>query len=419
MKPYSSLQSYMNQKKYILKLLFSLVGIFASGPVSAATINVQPIQVCDDTGMNCASVNTFSSFFNKIYAQRSDTVQFLPTKQFNSSKFLILDTTAEADELIGSTIFSGTQRTLGAYDMWFVDSIVGGRAGRGALGGDGVVISDDIIAINRVDTPAHELGHNIGFNHTSSTQTDAARFLMAEGQIREIPTTLADIAPDGKQLSRFAPILPEITVDTIGSTPFQSTGFFNVKYLLGAASDLFLDSITVNLGPANAFTDPTNAPPGQSGSPFGFSALNGISSSDISVSGIFDGSQSFKLALAKGAFAPGDSFSFGVDIDLFSNIDAFGATPTELKNTLISFAFSNGFSLTQSLDDQIASTVIDPLANIDKPALLFSDFDPLFSDSDPEPESVPEPSSALVFGVGLLGFMLFRKKQESLNAVNF
>ena len=400
-----------SKNQFVLKYLCPLLGILVCGQASAANINVQPIQVCDDNGMNCASVNTFSNYFSKIYAQRGDTVNFLSTKQLNSSAFLNLETTTEADQLIRST--SGTQRSSGAYDMWFVDSITGGtRAGRAALGGDGIVISDDIIAINRVDTPAHELGHNIGFGHTDPTKVDAARFLMASGSIREIPTTLADVAPDGKQLSRLEPILPEITVDTIGSTPFQSTGFFNVKYLAGAATDLFLESIKVNLGPANAFTDPTNTPPGQSGSPFGLSALNGISSSDISVSGISDGSQAFTLGLAKGAFAPGDSFSFGVDIDLLSNIDGFGATPTELKDTAISFAFSNGFMVTQSLDDQIASTLIDPLANIDKPALLFEDFDPLFANSTPlDPASVPEPGSVLALAMSGLSLIFLRNSK--------
>jgi hypothetical protein len=400
----------MKRNKYMVKLLGSLVGILASGAVSAITIDVQPIQVCDDAGANCASVNTFSSYFNKIYAQRGDTLNFLPTKQLSSSAYLNLETTTEADQLIRST--TGTQRTTGAYDMWFVDSITGGtRAGRAALGGDGVVISDDIIPMNRVDTPAHELGHNIGFGHTSTTQTDAARFLMAPGSIREIPTTLTDVAPDGKQLSRFEPILPTITVDTIGSTPFQNTGFFEVNYLTGAASDLFLDTLTVNLGPANAFTDPTDTPPGEDGSPFGLSSLNGISASDISVSGISDGSQSFTLTLATGSFAPSDSFAFGVDMDLLSNIDGFGATPAELEDALISFGFSNGYSITQSLDDQIAISFIDPLANIDKPALIFSDPDPLFA------SQVPEPSMALLLAMGGLVFMFCHKNKTTGNKI--
>jgi hypothetical protein len=382
--------------------------ILSIGSAEAAIINVQPIQVCDDAGQNCAAISTFSPFTNKIYAQQGDSINFLPVKLLNSSQYLTLDTLTEADSLIGST--SGTQRSSNAYDMWFVKSIVGGRAGRGAIGGDGVVISNAIIPINRVDTVAHELGHNIGFNHSSSTQIDAARFLMAEGSIREIPTNLGDVAPDGKQLDRFNPILPQVTVDIIGSTPFETTDFFHVKFLTGSAVDVFLKSLTVNLGPAGAFTDPTDSPPGEAGSPFGFSGLNGIAASDITVSGITDGSQAFTLSIAPGAFLPGDEFSFGVDMDLFSAIDEFGATPDQLRSTIITFDFSNGYNVSSSLDDLIASTVFDPTTNYDLPALIFSDPDPLF----PSQQPIPEPGTLALFGASFALFWVarpWRRKQ--------
>jgi hypothetical protein len=355
--------------------LFPLALVLLSNSAIAATINIQPIRVCDDNGENCASVETFGEYFSKIYAQRGDTINFLPLRSLNRTQYLVLETSAEADELIGST--TGTQRSDLGYDMWFVSSIAGGGAGRGVLGGDGMVISDDIISLNRVDTPAHELGHNLGFNHTTDSAVDVARYLMAEGGIREIPRSLSDVVPDGRQLSRFFSVLPEITLDTVGSTPFQNTSFFNVRYLKGAASDLFLESITVDLRGPNAFTDPTNSPPGASGSPFGFSGLNGIVAQDISVFGIIDGSQIFTLTIRQGAFAPGESFSFGADIDLFSNIDGFGATPDELRTAIITFTFSNGYTVLQSLDDLVASTIIDPLANLNRPAILISETDPL------------------------------------------
>ena len=363
-----------------------LAAVLAPIAAHSVTIDVQPIRVCDDAGMNCAAVSTFEAYTNKIYAQRGDTVNFLPVKTLNSSKYLTLDTVAEADELIGST--TGTQRSSGAYDMWFVKSIVGPRAGRAALSGDGSVISNAIIGLNRVDTVAHELMHNLGANHSSSTIIDAPRYLMAPGGIREIPTQLSDVAPDGKQLSRLEPILPMVQVDTVGSTPFNAQNFFKVNYLSGAAIDLFLTKLTVNLRPADAFTDPTNSPPGRSGSGFGFTNLNGLTLADLSVSGIFDGSQMFEIMIADGAFAPGESFSFGVDIDLFSAIDRFGATPNELRRVVLDFEFSNGFTFTDTLDDLIAVSSFDPLANIDKTPIAFADPDPL-------PSLMPVPAPML------------------------
>ena len=65
----------------------------------AATINVQPIRVCDDDGNNCAQVNTYTDYTNKIYAQSGDMVNFLPIKQFNSTKHLTIENSAERFEL--------------------------------------------------------------------------------------------------------------------------------------------------------------------------------------------------------------------------------------------------------------------------------------------------------------------------------
>lgn len=390
-----------------MKLKFIAVIVTAAVPfaVQAATINVQPIQVCDDGGNNCASVNTFSDYTNKIFAQSGDSVNFLPTKQFNSSRHLTIESRAERNELY--TGDASTGKSDNAYDMWFVDSIAGAW-GVALTGGDGIFISDDIIGANRFDTVAHELGHNLGFDHTATGTLDEERFLMARGAVREIPTTLDDIAPDGKQLDRWDPILPEITVDTIGSTPFASTSFFNVNYLAGAAVDLALEQINVNLAPAGAFTDPTNTPPGNSGSPFGLSSLNGISASDITTSGISDGSSMFSLLFAEDSFTPGDSFSFGVDIDLFSGIDNFGATPAELEPTQITFSFSNGFSRTQSLDERIATTTYNPLANYDFFSGVEGDPDVITAGVAP----VPVPGGFLLLLTGAGGFVIARRREK-------
>jgi hypothetical protein len=177
----------------------SVVFLVTVSAAFATTVNINPIQVCDDAGANCAPVNYNLPFTNKIMAQAGVELSFGPLRQLNSTAYLN-PTEAKAAELIGSTILSGTERSFLAYDMWFVNLIDGniGFRGLGALGGDGTVIASGAA----VDTLAHELGHNFGYEHTATDVIDQERYLMAPGSVREIPTSVDQIAPDGLQLSR-------------------------------------------------------------------------------------------------------------------------------------------------------------------------------------------------------------------------
>ncbi len=356
----------------------------------AATVKLNIIQVCDDNGNNCAAVNLNKAYTDKIWAQAGTTFEYGAITKLNSSNYLN-PTQAQAGNLISS--FFGTGRALLAYDVWFVNSFSGtpGLRGLGALGGDGLVVS---AATAAVDTFAHELGHNFGQDHTAGSITDAARYLMADGSIRTIPTSTGNIAPDGLQLDRFDPILPEVTVDMIGATPFQSSNFFDVKFLAGAATDLGLKSLTIDLRPANAFFDITNAPPGNSGSPFSFGSLNGISSSDISITGLSDGNSVLQMQFAANSFISGDSLSFGMDMDLFSNIDGFGATADELRAALVTLNFENGYSVAGDLSTLIFSSVFDPNRYVDVITTRLA---------DPEigATAVPVPPTVWLMGVGM------------------
>ena len=377
-----------------MKHILAAVALAASVSwASAATVNLNIIQVCDDNGNSCAPVNLNQSFTDKIWAQAGTTFNYGSVTQLNSTNYLN-PTRAEADDLIDS--FFGTGRALFSYDVWFVNSFAGapGLRGLGALGGDGLVISSSSAA---VDTLAHELGHNFGQDHTIETIIDADRYLMAPGSIRNIPTGIGDIAPDGLQLDRFDPILPEVTVDMVGATPFQSNDFFDVRFLAGAATDLGLSSLTIDLTPANAFFDVTNAAPGVSGSPFGFGSLNGVASADIATTGLSDGSSILRMDFAAGSFTSGDSISFGMDMDLFSNIDGFGATADELRSTFVTLTFENGYSVAGDLSTLIFSSVFDPNRYVD--VITSRRGDPLGA------SQVPEPSSMwlLALGFAILG----------------
>lgn len=390
-------------KRSSVKQIMTGVALISGVAMNAvgSPISIQPIQVCSSDATKCAVTgDLYLSETNKIWAQAGHSISYLPLKTINRDIYFTIDGTLDFFALMLDP-FAG--RSLGAYDMWIVDSIAGAW-GRGLLGGDGLVISDNIFAAGRIDTIAHELGHNTGLNHTLLSTTDASSYLMADGSIRKIPSGVGNIAPDGKQLDRFNPILPSASVDTIGATPFGTSDFFDVQFKSGSASDLFMLSVSVNLAPVGAFVDSSNAPPGRSGSPLSFSSFNGLGLSDIAPSGFQDGSQLMTLGFANESFGPGDSFAFGVDMDLFSNIDGFGATPQELNGTQVTFAFSNGYSFASALDDFIAPSTFDPLANIDKLSSIAADPDPITI------TTVPEPSTVSLLSVAL-GFLAYRARR--------
>ena len=364
--------------------------VLSASLASGATVSLNLIQVCDDGGGSCAPVNLNQSFTDKIWAQAGTTFNYGSITQLNSTQFLN-PTQAQASQLISSNMLSGTGRALFSYDVWFVNSFSGapGLRGLGALGGDGLVVSSSSAA---VDTLAHELGHNFGQVHTDGTIIDADRYLMATGSIRTIPTGVGDIAPDGLQLDRFDPILPEVTVDMIGATPFESSDFFDVKFLAAAATDLGLSSLTIDLTPANAFFDITDAPPGVSGSPFNFGSLVGVSANDITISDLSDGGSILNMAFAADSFTSGDSLSFGLDMDLFSNIDGFGATADELRQSWVTLTFENGYSVAGDLSTLIFASVFDPNRYVD----VYTS-----RRGDPLATPVPEPSSIWLMSLGL------------------
>lgn len=394
----------MKHTHQFTRTAFAIACCLAIGNAHAATISIQPIQVCTSDGSKCADTsNFFVAETNKIWAQAGYTVDFLATKTINRDEYFTIDDKKEFNALMKDA--SGG-RSSSAYDMWIVDSIQGAW-GQALLSGDGMVISDNIVAANRIDTIAHELGHMTGLDHSSTSIQDAARYLMAPGNIREIASGLSDIAPDGKQLDRFNPILPAASVDTIGSTPFGTGDFFKIKYGCGAPNDVFLNRVAINLAPVNAFVDSTNAPPGLSGSPLVFSNFNGLARADITATGFNNGSQFMQLAFAAGSFATCEGVSFGVDIDLFSNVDGFGATPAELNGAQVTFDFSNGYSITSALDAFIAQTTFDPFAYIDKASNILADPDPIVASG-----SVPVPTTLSLLFPALAALALSSKRRR-------
>lgn len=378
---------------------------------ATSVLTVQPIVIRQDDGTGGPNINLFQAETEKIWSQAGVDVVFLPTVDFNSTAFLVLDSDPETRDLF-NTSGHGQNSNPVVVNMWFVNEIasIGTTYGVAALGANGVAISSATFTFNsgvgRLDTPAHELGHNLGLGH-NNFGAGVADNLMTTGSSRTVPGSVNDISPDGLCLdvltaeqitealtSIFLIGIPEVLVDTYGSTPWSTADFFQVSFPSGP-DGVSLQSISLDLEPVNAFFDPTDNPPGRSGSPFRTSNLVGISAGDISVSGLLDGAQRGTLTFGAGTFGVGDSFAFGVDCDLYANIDGFGATPEELEGMLFSFTFDNGFTTTVDLKDYVARSI--PVAT---------------TLSEPVGVVVPEPLTlvGIILGAGCLGGYMQKRR---------
>ena len=417
-------QFALSSKSLLVIGLSVLGGTFS--PVSAAPIThyftINPIRICDTAGTTCAPTPFYPDETYKIYSQVGVAPIFLPIKQINNTSLLTVNGVADL-----SVPGNGQHPNPTTINAWFANSLNTAPGtvlfGQAWVGGNGLVINGSAVqSYGRIDTFSHEVGHNFGLGH-SDYGAGASNNLMTTGSSRLIPGGVGDITPSGANLSQLtasqqtkllaSPLLapvPNILIDTRGSTPFDSNDFFLVKFNSGGASNVFLKSLKVDLTPVNAFFDSTNTSPGNSSSPFALSAtdLNGISASDITLVGgnaALNGQSSMTLTFADNTFKAGDSFRFGVDIDLFSGIDFFGATPSQLVGSLFSFVFSDGFAVQSSLaDDLTASSTLptglptfagDPFGGPDlPPGTIIDDPDPV-----PANASVPAPAPLPLLGV--------------------
>ena len=219
---------------WVSTLVVAAIGLSLGGPAAAAPITkqvtIRPIQLCDNAGANCAVVNTYEAAADKIWAQAGIDFAFLPTVQFNSTAFRIVDSqmatfigatpvTGEEFAMMdaGSTIW-GDPATTNILNMYFVQDFLfpsGTLFGEGCgapvyasvcYNQSGVVINTSAVnAFNsgngRIDTVAHEVGHVLGLGHTDYG-AGAANNLMTSGGSRTPPENLANITPNGLNLSQ-------------------------------------------------------------------------------------------------------------------------------------------------------------------------------------------------------------------------
>ncbi|MEO0537106.1 MAG: zinc-dependent metalloprotease family protein [Cyanobacteria bacterium P01_A01_bin.123] len=195
--------------------LASCTGVLG-GPL---VLEIQPIQVCNNSGTTCAGMDLFAAATQKIWAQADIEVVFLSPNKLFASDLLVIDNNPNLlDSEFYQMSFTGgagafgrhpdSSRNEGPINLWFVDEIESslGRAfGLAWVGSNGVLISDDILDFNggigRIDTIAHEIGHNLGLRHTTFG-AGGANNLMTSGLVRAVPSSTDDIAPDGAALDQ-------------------------------------------------------------------------------------------------------------------------------------------------------------------------------------------------------------------------
>jgi Metallo-peptidase family M12B Reprolysin-like/PEP-CTERM motif len=192
--------------------LFIVVGVSVHDAVAIpidSTVTIQPIRVCDDAGGNCGNPlqRLFEPEGDKIWAQAGIDLVFFGFTEFHGTTFRSLDLASEFTSLVLGA-GHGQDPNPSVINMWFVESIpdCGGAAafGCGFVSANGIAIADSVFTFNggigRLDTIAHELGHNLGLGHTD-LGAGGPENLMTSG-IRLVPASLADIFPDGAQLDQ-------------------------------------------------------------------------------------------------------------------------------------------------------------------------------------------------------------------------
>lgn len=188
-----------------------------SATASALPIDLQLVvnvfQVCDNAGNNCASLgpvgnNYYEAETDKIWAQAGIDIKFVFSGTLNNSS--LLNGSSGIDAITGGLAGPGTT-------MYLMNTIPG-VYGNAWLDAGGLAISmADVTSFNggigRLDTIAHELGHNLGLDvgaGSSGGHSTDPDYLMASGGIRNVPTSLAQICPSGPCYD----FLPQAQVDT-------------------------------------------------------------------------------------------------------------------------------------------------------------------------------------------------------------
>ena len=212
-------------------LVFSLL---CGAGAQATPLYFQPIQVCDDSGSDCAAAGYFQDETNKIWAQAGIELNFLDVVQIHDSSLLNVSTDGHPGSAGAPSFFdllSAGETTVNDWDssgiinLFFTEALnewidepdtfaaygwaCGGGSATPICGSSpAIFVSARVFNESRTDTIAHEIGHTLGLFHTNLdpefSTSPSDNLMTSGGDGRLPPTSLADIAPDGDQLSKLA-----------------------------------------------------------------------------------------------------------------------------------------------------------------------------------------------------------------------
>jgi hypothetical protein len=181
-----------------LVTVLSFVGVHLAGAIPIdRTITIQPIDVCSTDGKTCANgegllaatLGTTSS----ALAQAGLGVAVLPPVKYDDSAYLTtsfnLGSATDQGRQLMRTPGHGQNANPQVLNMFFVPNLIDATGaqtlyGASFINGNGMIIGPN----PRPDTIAHEIGHNLGLDHTTFGAGSPAN-LMTDGAIRTIPTS--------------------------------------------------------------------------------------------------------------------------------------------------------------------------------------------------------------------------------------
>ena len=162
--------------------------------------------VCNDDGVDCSFQGPAGNLFyeaeaDKIWAQAGIDIEFVLGLRVNSTE-LLHGPAAGLSAFTAPLVGPGTTMDLSSSLLGTGSGILFGVAW---LGAGGLALNMDAVAsfnsgIGRIDTIAHELGHNLGLYAGAGAigghDNGNSHFLMADGGVRDIPSSLGMICPD-------------------------------------------------------------------------------------------------------------------------------------------------------------------------------------------------------------------------------